>query len=443
MQQEFSTPSLPPPLDRMPPHLLNQLLTEAAQTAKQTAGRKPWRSIARPDQILPAGDWLTWLILAGRGWGKTRTGAEAVREWSKDSPRISIIAPTYADARDTCVEGDSGLKTICDPGEIEKWNRSLGELEFRNGCKVKLFSSDEPERLRGPQHYKLWADELGAWKYPRETWDMAMFGLRLGVKPQAIVTTTPKPIDVIRELLAKATTHVTKGNTYANRANLAASFFEQIVSRYEGTRLGRQEINAELLEDVPGALWTRDMVDRNRVSAIPELLYVVVGVDPATTSRDTSDEAGIVVAGKGADGHGYVLADYTMRGRPREWASEAISAFNKHKANMVVAEGNNGGEMVEDVISLLCKSDGIPKPAYEMVWAAEGKRTRAEPASALYEQNECHHVGSLTQLEDEQCSWVPLEGASPNRIDALVWALHKLGLIKQIDAKAVPNPFYD
>lgn len=417
-------------LARLPAETRERIIAGAV---REIAGRKPaWKRLARPEQLLPDGDWSTWLILAGRGWGKTRTGAEAVRVWKDAYPRIGIVAPTFADARDTCVEGESGLRAICSPSEIVKWNRSLGELEFRNGAQVKLFSSDEPDRLRGPQHYKLWGDELGAWKYPQDTWDMAMFGLRLGDRPQTVITTTPRPISVIRDLLKNQTTHVTRGTTYDNRANLAATFFDQIVTRYEGTRLGRQELNAEVLEDVPGALWKRSELDDHRVSEAPELIRVVTAIDPSATSGDTSDEAGIVTAGIGwcncrgePEQHGFVLADDSRRDTPQGWAGAAIDAYQRHQADRLIGEGNNGGEMVELVLRSVAKTKAV-EIGYSMVWASRGKWTRAEPISALYEQGKVHHVGTHPQLEDEYCTWVQGEGRSPNRLDAAVWALTEL-----------------
>lgn len=386
-----------------------------------------WGDLARPDQLLPAGDWRTWLILAGRGWGKTRTGAEAVREWKEHYPRIGIIAPTFADGRDTCIEGEgSGLKAICPPGEIVKWNRSMGELEFSNGARCKLFSSDEPERLRGPQHHKVWADELGAWRYPDATWDMAMFGLRLGDSPQAVVTTTPKPIRLIRELLKAASTHVTRGSTYDNRANLAAAFFDQIIGKYEGTRLGRQELMADVLDDTPGALWTWGQIDaaRCKPGVVPTLTRVVVAIDPAVTSTDESAETGIIACGLGTDGHGYVLDDKSGRYTPDGWGGRAVALLDAREGDRIIGEANNGGDMVEHVIRTVRKN-----APYRKVYASRGKRTRAEPVAALYEQGKIHHVGTFAVLEDQMTTWdAAANAASPDRMDALVWAMTDLML---------------
>lgn len=388
-----------------------------------------WHDIARPEQIAPPGEWTVWLILAGRGWGKTRTGAEWFREQARRVPILRIIAPTFADARDTCVEGESGLKAICAPGELVKWNRSIGEGEFENGARFKLFSSDEPDRLRGPQSYADWGDELGVWKYPQATWDMARMGLRLGKHPRACVTTTPKPIALIRELKKDATTHVTAGSTYENRANLAQAFFDQIIKKYEGTRLGRQELNAEILEDVPGALWTRAMLEAGRLTAIPTLQRIVVAIDPEATSGEESAETGIVAAGVGdcfckgfKEKHAFVLEDASRRDTPDGWAHQAVATYHKWKADRLIAEDNNGGEMVEYTIRTVPNA-----PTVKRIHASRSKQARAEPVAALYEQGKVHHVGAFVELEDQLCNWVP-GNPSPDRLDASVWALTELML---------------
>lgn len=381
-----------------------------------------WRDLARPEQLPPPGDWRVWLCIAGRGWGKTRTGAEWLRSLKATHGRMAIIAPTYADARDTCMEGESGLKTICTKDEIATWNRSLGELVFDTGARVKLFSADEPERLRGPQHHAIWMDEVGAWAYSQQAYDQAMFGLRLGTHPQACVTTTPRPIPLLKDLLKQSTTVVVRGSTYDNKANLAPAFLEQIVQRYEGTRLGQQELHAMLLDDTPGALWTRAILEATRVSSYPKLVRVVVGIDPAASSDEGANETGIIVAGKGIDGHGYVLGDYTIAGTPAQWAHAAIAAYHLHQADKIIAERNNGGEMVEHTLRSVKDNAHIP---VETVWASRGKQTRAEPISALYEQGKFHHVGLFAALEDQQCSWLPGMD-SPDRMDALVWSASAL-----------------
>ena len=374
---------------------------------------------ARPSQRPPAGDWRTWLILAGRGWGKTRTGAEWLLSLKDTCPRMGIVAPTFADARDTCIEGESGLRSICPRGEVDRWNRSLGELVFANGARVKLYSGDQPDRLRGPQNYAMWYDELGAFKYAQAAWDMGMFGLRLGDNPRCIVTTTPRPIPLIRRLLKDSATHVTTGSTYENRDNLAPAFFADIVSRYEGTRLGRQELNAELLEDVEGALWSRDMLEANRATQPGDMMRIVVGVDPKANAAADS-ETGIVVAACGADKRYYVLDDASINGTPEQWARQVVATFRKWRADRVVVERNQGGDMVASTLRAIDANLPIRE-----VYATKGKYTRAEPISALYEQGKVRHVGAFPKLEDQLCTWLPGED-SPDRLDAMVWALTDL-----------------
>lgn len=316
---------------------------------------------------------------------------------------------------------------------VEAWNRSLGELILVNGSRYKLFSADEPERLRGPQHHRSWCDELGAWRYP-ETWDQMLFGLRLGSRPQVIVTTTPKPTPLVRKLAKAASTVISRGSTFDNAANLAPSALDQLRERYEGTRLGRQELNAEILDDLPGALWQRDAIDKGRVKIIPDMQRIVVAVDPSGTKgeSDDGDEIGIVVAGKGVDGRGYVLADQTCKLSPDGWGRRAVDAYHgrwsetpdRMKADRIVAERNFGGAMVEHVIRTI-----DPKVSFKEVVASRGKVARAEPVAALYEQGRVSHVGSFPELEDQMCQ-IDVSGfigeGSPDRADALVWALTEL-----------------
>ena len=332
---------------------------------------------------------------------------------------MAIIAPTFADARDTCIEGESGLRSICANGEITKWNRSLGELEFATGAKVKLFSGDQPDRLRGPQHYAIWVDELAAFQYVQEAWDMAMFGLRLGADPRCVVTTTPRPLPLIKRLLSDSTTHVTRGATYENRDNLAPAFFAEIVSRYEGTRLGRQELNAELLDDVEGALWSRAVLEASRVTEFHNPIRIVVGVDPKANATVES-ETGIVVAALCQDGMIYVLDDASVNDLPERWARQVVSAYHRWQGDRVIVERNQGGDMVASTLRAVDANLPITE-----VHATKGKYTRAEPVSALYEQGKVRHVGAFPRLEDQMCSWLPGED-SPDRLDALVWAVTSL-----------------
>lgn len=331
--------------------------------------------------------------------------------------RIALVAPIASDARDVMVEGESGLLSVCPPWNRPKYEPSKRRLTWPNGALATTYSADEPDRLRGPQHDLAWADEIASWRYP-EAYDMLMLGLRLGKDPRAVVTTTPKPIHILRELIKQTTVEITKGSTYENRDNLAPAFFEQIIRKYEGTRIGRQELEAELLDDIPGALWTRGII--RRTEDPPDMIRIVVAVDPEATSTEESSETGIVVAGKGSDGLGYILEDLTVRGTPDEWARVVCGAYRKWEADRVVAETNQGGEMVEAVIRTVDMN-----VSYKGVHASRGKVARAEPIAALYEQGRVKHVGTFDLLEDQMCSYVPGE-KSPDRMDALVWALTEL-----------------
>ncbi|MFK4400812.1 phage terminase large subunit-like protein [Bradyrhizobium elkanii] len=390
-----------------------------------------WRAKARPNQIPQEGDWLGWLLMAGRGFGKTFTGAGWVSELVETGAagRIALVAPTAADARDTMVEGQSGLLRLA-----PSWNRPIYEpskrrLTWPNGATATTFSSEEADRLRGPEHDAAWADELAAWTDAQSSWDMLMFGLRLGKHPRWLVTTTPKPIKLLKELLAREGRDVvvTRGSTLDNAANLPPSFLKAIQDRYGGTRLGRQEINAELLEDVQGALWTRDMLEKARFTgSIPDLKRVVVAIDPSGTGGqdDGGDAVGIVVAGIGRDGLGYVLADRTVKASPAVWGARAVAAYHEFRADRIVAERNFGGAMVQHVIRTV-----NPSVPYREVTASRGKIQRAEPIAALYEQNKVRHVGNFTELEDQLAAMTGegyLGEGSPDRADALVWALTEL-----------------
>lgn len=389
-----------------------------------------WKFWARPNQLAPTNEiWNIWLVLAGRGWGKTRTGAEFIRDEVEGGYNglIHLIAPTAADVRDVMVEGESGLLAVSPPWNKPAYEPSKRRLTWPNGAVATTFSAERPDRLRGPQCGLMWADELAAWKYP-ETWDMAMFGWRLGPDPKAVVTTTPRPVDAVKELLATKNVVVTKGNSYENQPNLADIWFETVILKHEGTRLGRQEIYAELLEDTPGALWTLDTISAHRVTYDEfrhlELVRIAIGIDPATTSEETSNETGIIAAGIDANLEGYVLADRSGRYTPIGWAKKAIELFQLLKADRIVAEVNNGGDMVESTLRTV-----DPRIPYTKVHASRGKRTRAEPISALYDQGLVHHVGILPTLEDQMTTWDSEAGdPSPDRLDAGVWVLTYLML---------------
>lgn len=381
-----------------------------------------WRFWARDKQLPPLGDWYTWLIMAGRGWGKTRTGAEYVLELVRQgNRRIALVARTAADVRDVMVEGESGILNCAPP-----WNRPLYEpskrrLTWPNGAIATTYSGDKPDQLRGPQHDGAWADELAAWRYA-ESWDQLLFGLRLGDDPRVVVTTTPRPVSHIIDLTKAPDTYLTVGTTYENIANLAPQAVKKLKAKYEGTRLGRQELLAVLLDDNPGALWRRHFIDDYRVMQYPDLNRLVVGVDPAASTSEDASDTGIVVAGIGDDGHGYVLEDVTLKGTPDEWGRAAVTAYHKFNAGVVVAEDNHGGDMVEHVIRTVDS-----RVAYHNVHASRGKKTRAQPVAALYEQGKVHHVGMFAELEDQMCQWEPGMN-SPDRLDALVWSLTKLML---------------
>lgn len=396
---------------------------EALGVAGVNQLRYIWPAWARPEQLAPAGDWLVWLLLAGRGFGKSRTGAEWVRQKASAMPGShgALVAPTAADVRDVMVKA---LLQCTPPEEGLTYEPSKRSLRWANGTTATLYSAEEPDRLRGPQHHWAWCDELAAWAYAEECWDMLQMTLRLGELPQVCATTTPRPIDIVRRLIKLPTTSITRGSTFDNADNLSSAYLASIKAQYEGTRLGRQELYAEILDDVDGALWLRSQIDADRVREAPELVRVVVAIDPAVTSGEDADETGIIVAGKGVDGHAYVLGDYTCRLSPDQWARRAVDAYERHDADRIIAEVNQGGDLVERTIRTVA-----PKVPYRGVRANRGKIVRAEPVAALYEQHRVHHVGSLPQLEDQQCRYVPdaFDG-SPDRVDALVWALTELML---------------
>lgn len=384
-----------------------------------------WEFWARDKQLSPKSDWATWLILAGRGWGKTRTGAEWVRTQVERNGkrRLAIVGATAADARDVMVEGESGILAVSPPKFRPDYQPSKRRITWPNGAVATVYSADKPDRLRGPSHDAAWADELAAWRDPT-AWDMLLLGLRLGkMMAQVVVTTTPKPLPHIKKLLGRESVVVTKGTTYENLSNLSPRFKEEVLAAYEGTRLGRQEINAEILDDAPGSLWKRYQIDEFRVRKAPDCSEIVIGVDPEASSTDESAETGIVGCGKGAaDGHGYVLGDWTLRGTPAIWGRKVVYAFYKLKANRVIAERNNGGDMIAEVIKNI--DDRVP---VTLVWASRGKHTRAEPISTMAEKGEIHHVGWFPELEDQLCQWTPGSGEkSPDRLDAMVWGMSDL-----------------
>ena len=409
-----------------------------------------WRLWARPEQIAPPGDWDHWLILAGRGFGKTRSGAEWVHEQiAGGARRIALVARTAADIRDVMVEGESGILNTAHPAKRPKWNPSNRRLTWPNGAIATTFSAQEPNSLRGPQYEKAWCDELAAWAYAKETWDQLQMILRLGAHPQACITTTPRPTPLVRSLIADAWvpgrgggTVISRGSTFDNAKNLAPSFASKLYRKYNGTRLGRQELYAEVLDDNPGAMWNMDRIEELRVTKAPEMRRIIVAVDPAATADARSCECGIVVAGVGVDGHGYLLQDLSVVASPGEWAEIVVKAYRDWKADRIVAEINLGGALVEMLLRTVDRF--IP---FKAVKAARGKAIRAEPVVALYEQGRVHHVGEWPELETQLVTWDPgnlptggahsgaggaMQGAvgdartASDRLDALVWAFTEL-----------------
>jgi phage terminase large subunit-like protein len=404
-------------------------LLAGLSTADKAAFPYLWEAWARPAQLAPEGDWRTWLILAGRGFGKTRAGAEWVRARAErdGAVRIALVATTLAEGRAVMVEGESGLLAIAPPGQRPDWEPSLRRLRWPSGAKAFLYSAAEPDSLRGPQHHFAWADEIAKWPYGPDAWAMLGMGLRLGERPRIVATTTPRPVPLVRTLMADRSVRVTGGRSEENAAHLAADFLDAMRDTYAGTRLGRQELGGELIEEVEGALWSRALIEQCRVREAPVLTRIIVAVDPPAGVG--GDACGIVVAGLGTDGRAYVLADASVEGaRPEGWARAVARAARAYEADRVVAEANNGGAMVESVLRAADEALAV-----KLVHASRGKAARAEPVAALYAAGRAYHVGAFPALEDEMAGLVAGggyegPGRSPDRADALVWALTELML---------------
>jgi len=402
-----------------------------------------WDLQAREDQFPPAeaaggGPWTAWVVLGGRGAGKTRTGAEWVRGLVAGTPgfavepvgRIALIAETAADAREVMIEGVSGLLSVHSPRERPVWEPSRRRLQWPNGATAHVFSAEDPESLRGPQFECAWLDEFAKWRYAEETFDMLQFGLRLGAHPRQIVTTTPRPTPAIRRLLEDPRSVISRAATVANAANLAPDFLQRIVARYAGTRLGRQELDGELIEDNPDALWSRAAIEAAREASAPALTRIVVAIDPPATSSRRADKCGIVAAGIDENGIVHVLEDATLAAAsPSAWSRAATALYHKHEADQLIAEVNQGGEMV---VAVIREADpGVP---VSQVRATRGKYLRAAPVAQLYEQGRVRHAGLFPELEDEMCAFGPggaIGQNSPDRLDALVWAVTALALGKR------------
>ena len=394
-----------------------------------------WSIWAHEGQSEPAGDWRVWLICAGRGFGKTRAGAEWVSAFARTTPdaRIALVGATAEDVRRVMIEGESGLINVARPHEPVSYRRGSGELVFASGARAAVFSAAAPDKLRGPEHHAAWCDELAKWRYGDAAWDNLQLGMRLGEQQRIVVTTTPRPNMLMTRVMGAAGTITTGGTSHAN-PHLPLAFLEAIEAQYGGTRLGRQEIAGELLHDVVGALWSRSMFEACRVGVAPALVRTVVAVDPPASVA--GDACGIVAVALGADGRGYVLEDASVRGlSPQGWARAVVLCAARHRADRVIAEKNQGGNMVASV--LFAADSALP---LALVHASQGKTARAEPVAMLYEQGRVSHVGAFPDLEDELCGFVigggyDGPGGSPDRADALVWALGELLLKKRRAAR--------
>lgn len=405
------------------------MLVKSSQSASDTdilreyASR--WTFQAHQGQIPPKDKaWFCYLMRSGRGGGKTRAGSEWVLQRVRDGYKsIALIGANAADVRDIMIElGESSICKVARPDEIPTYEPSKRRLTFPNGAVAVAFSDETPDQLRGPQTDTVWIDELAKFKNPQETWDNMIMGLRLGKNPQVFITTTPRPTKLLKELLKAPDTIDVRFSTFDNADNLSPKFLAKVKEKYEGTRLGRQELEGEILDDNPYALWQRETIEglRIRPDQCPQLIRVVIGVDPAVTSGETSDDTGIIAAGMGVNGHGYILGDNTIHGTPHDWALEVVKSFRKYQADMVIGEVNNGGDLVE--VNIRTVNPNIP---FKSVHASRGKAIRAEPVSAMYEQGRIHHVGTFPELEDQLCEWQPGD-KSPDRLDGMVWSVWEL-----------------
>lgn len=429
------------------PAVRRRKLLNTLSPAEAEALLYDWRFWARPEQLAPDGDWWTiWLVMAGRGYGKTRSGAEFIRAGvdSGHYGRVALVAEDAGDARDVMVEGPAGVLSISPPGFRPHYEPSKRRLTWPNGARATTYSAKDPDQLRGPEHDLAWADEVAKWPY-REAWSNLMLGVRQGRKPRVAATTTPRPRTVVRDLVAREgrDVAVTRGTTWENAENLAASFMAEVVSLYEGTMLGAQELEGRLIEEIPGALWNRRLLEARKVAKVPPLARVVLGIDPAVSSGEEASETGLSVAARGEDGRGYVLYSEGVRLSPDGWARRAVQLYTHFGADRVVAEVNNGGDMVEHTLRTVA-----PQLPITQVHASRGKRTRAEPIAALFEQGRALlYTGGGTRhddLEDQCCSYTGAPGEeSPDLMDAMVWALTELMLTGGAPAAApggAPEP---
>ncbi len=383
--------------------------------------------IGRPKQQIPKGDWSIWLVLCGRGFGKSFLGSHVINHWARTDPKanIAIVGETASDIRDTIVKGVSGIIAQSHPNFTPHYIPSQRILKWPNGAQALLYSSENFAQLRGPNHTKAFVDELCKMRHSDEVWDMLMFTLRLGANPQTLVTTTPRNTKLIKELASDPETILTTGSTYENANNLSPKFIEHLKRKYDGTRLGKQEIEGIILDDNPNSIFNLENFNEFRKSKrqMPNLIKIVVALDPAVTNNINSDETGIIVAGIDNNGHGYVLVDASLSDTPSGWAKTAIKEYHRWQANYIVAEVNQGGDMVKTI--MYNEDHNI---SFEAVRATKGKAIRAEPVAALYEQGRIHHVGMFLELEDQMASFDPtvINKKSPDRMDAVVWAFTAL-----------------
>lgn len=421
--------------------LLDKATSESIRLLTRLRNEYAWKVSAHEHQQEQRGDWTTWLIIGGRGAGKTRAGAEWIRSVvhnggvNDNLPKraVALVAETYADAREVMIDGPSGICAVTPNGDRPHYEASRRRLVWPCGAVGYAFSAEDPDGIRGYQFDAAWSDELCKWRYPEETWSNLQLALRLGERPRQMATTTPRPMALLKRLMAARTTYTTRATSYDNRAHLSDAFFTEIAALYEGTALGRQELLGEIIDDVPGALWSWDLIEAARIGRAPSLDRVVVAVDPPATSGPQADECGIIVAGAAGilgEQVAFVLADWSAAElSPRQWAEKTVAAYHEFGADRIVVELNQGGDMAKAVIAQV-----DPAAPVAGVYATRGKRLRAEPVAALYERGRVRHAGAFPKLEDQMASYVG-GGASPDRLDALVWALTDLML-----KPAAPRP---
>ena len=421
---------------------MRQLFLEDIDESALELFKNDWPVWARFKQRPPISNWRTWLMLGGRGAGKTRTGAEWLKGVALADPhypgnsggRVALVGTSFDDMRDVMVEGESGLLAIHQKSERPQWVSSRKELIWNNGTVGKLFSSANPEGLRGNQFGAVWADEICKWQNLQLTWDMLQFCLRLGNNPRQVVTTTPKPLKLLKQIIKDPTTITVRSTTSENASNLAHGFLEYVENIYSGTRLGRQELDGEIIEHNEYALWRRDKIEASRLDKIPDLKRIVIAVDPPASSGSKSAACGIIAVGMMQDGRCCVLEDRTLsKATPDKWAAEAVALYHYLQADLILAEVNQGGEMVKTVIHTV-----DPSVPVRPVHASRGKWIRAEPVALLYERNLVLHAGKFAELEDQMCAFTPdgmAEGVSPDRVDALVWAITELALSKRAEPR--------